>query len=272
MKRFSSTDHLELLAGSQAGVRPQSPVVQAPVAGIEPCSLIDYPGHIAAVVFLQGCNFNCSWCHNRQLIPCSEALLDPRALDGFLASRRDFLDGVVVTGGEPTQHSGLGDLLKRIKGLGYRVKLDTNGSQPEHLAALLDARLVDFVAMDLKAPLDDAKRQAKFCGLSAKRGPQLVKQLRASLQILQSKALGGLNLPAHEIRTTCSPGLNLADLAAIAGDLADASPWALQVWRPMRESQAPISGGPAALGVQTINEWVSLLASAKPKSCITIRG
>ena len=123
------------------------------IGGFVPVSLCDYPCRVAAVVFTQGCNFRCPFCHNGHLVGCEgAALLDEAAVLAQLAERRNRLGGVVVTGGEPTLQGDLPQFLHALKQLGLAVKLDTNGSQPDVLQALLADRLVDYVAMDLKAP------------------------------------------------------------------------------------------------------------------------
>ena len=117
-------------------------------------SLIDFPGHIATVLFTAGCNFRCPMCHNAELVLRPGALPSLRLdeLWAFLAKRAGKITGVVVTGGEPTLQPDLPELLERVRDLGYVVKLDSNGYRPDALADLLDADLVDFVAMDVKAP------------------------------------------------------------------------------------------------------------------------
>lgn len=121
--------------------------------GIQKNSLIDYPGKLSCVIFLSGCNFNCPYCHNPSLVretgECHVSL-NSKALYEFLESRRNFLDGVVITGGEPTLQKNLVKLCEIIKGFGYSIKLDTNGSRPKNLKFLLDRSLVDYVAMDIK--------------------------------------------------------------------------------------------------------------------------
>ena len=121
--------------------------------GIQKNSFIDYPGKLSCVIFLSGCNFNCPYCHNPSLVKGSAecpASLRGDGLYGFLESRRDFLDGVVISGGEPTLQKNLVKLCETIKGLGYSVKLDTNGSRPGDLKHLIDSGLVDYIAMDIK--------------------------------------------------------------------------------------------------------------------------
>ena len=125
------------------------------IGGFQKVSLIDYPGKICAIVFTQGCNFRCSYCHNPQLVK-PELYTSPipeEEILSHLTKRKGKLDGVEVTGGEPLIQPDLPDLLTRIKKLGYLIKLDTNGSFPFYLKEILDSRLIDYIAMDIKAPL-----------------------------------------------------------------------------------------------------------------------
>ena len=121
------------------------------IQGLQKMTLLDYPGKVACTVFLGGCDLRCPFCHNSGLVAGPmPAALDDGALLAFLDKRRGLLDGVCVTGGEPLLRPELPQLLSRIKELGYPVKLDTNGGRPERLRALLEAGLVDYVAMDIK--------------------------------------------------------------------------------------------------------------------------
>ena len=121
------------------------------IAGLQKMTLLDYPGKVACTVILQGCNFRCPFCHNSPLLPGGgEEYMTEEALLAFLKKRVGLLDGVCITGGEPTLYGGLAALLRQIKALGYLVKLDTNGSRPEALKALAGEGLVDYVAMDVK--------------------------------------------------------------------------------------------------------------------------
>lgn len=121
--------------------------------GIQRSTLIDYPGKISCVLFLAGCNFDCPYCHNPGLVKeykeCSSYIREEEIYN-FLEERKGFLDGVVISGGEPTLQKDLADLCGRIKEMGYSIKLDTNGSMPDHLKQLLDRDLVDYIAMDIK--------------------------------------------------------------------------------------------------------------------------
>ena len=121
--------------------------------GLQACSLIDFPGRISCVLFLSGCNLRCPYCHNPELargrLP-DGVVLDDGAVDRFLESRKGLLDGVVLCGGEPTVQPGIEGLCRRIKSMGYSVKLDTNGGTPDVLARLVGEKAVDYIAMDIK--------------------------------------------------------------------------------------------------------------------------
>ena len=133
------------------------------IAGLQKMTLLDYPGKVACTVFLQGCNFRCPFCHNRDLLdhdgPYS---VDEEEFWAFLRKRQGLLDGVCVTGGEPTVQKSLPDFLKKIKALGYSVKLDTNGFRPDVLEQVVSDGLVDYVAMDIK---NSPARYAETAGL-----------------------------------------------------------------------------------------------------------
>ncbi len=122
------------------------------IGGFQQFSLIDYPGKMAAIVFTQGCNFHCGYCYNPQLV-CPQQFQVPveeSIVLEFLESRKGKLQGVVVTGGEPTIQKGLLDFLVKLKAMHYSVKLDTNGSNPDILASIIELNLVNFIAMDIK--------------------------------------------------------------------------------------------------------------------------
>ncbi len=126
------------------------------IGGLQRFSLIDFPGCIAAVVFTQGCSLRCGFCHNPELvIPklYAECMPEEQVI-AFLDSRCGQLDGIVVTGGEPTAQAGLIEFVRRTREMGFRTKLDTNGTRPQVLREIIRERLVDYVAMDVKAPLE----------------------------------------------------------------------------------------------------------------------
>lgn len=123
------------------------------IAGVQKLTLLDYPGQVACTVFAGGCNFRCPYCHNASLVLPERIAEEPGGAEAvlrFLQKRRGVLDGVAVSGGEPLLQPGLAEFLRAVRAMGYRVKLDTNGSFPERLRALMEEGLVDFVAMDVK--------------------------------------------------------------------------------------------------------------------------
>ncbi|MBN2831096.1 MAG: anaerobic ribonucleoside-triphosphate reductase activating protein [Candidatus Omnitrophica bacterium] len=134
------------------------------IGGFVRSSLVDYPGKVAAVIFTQGCNFRCPYCHNPQLV-YPEFFTEPVPFEyvwEFLGERRGLLEGVVFSGGEPTLQDDLPEVIRKVRSLGYAVKLDTNGSNPDVLAEVLPH--LDYIAMDIKAPFGDA--YARVCGVT----------------------------------------------------------------------------------------------------------
>ncbi len=118
--------------------------------GFQKLTVLDYPSHVACIVFTNGCNFRCPFCHNKALVENLAEKISQDEILSYLKKRRGVLDGISVTGGEPLMHQGIGEFLKEVKELGYDVKLDTNGSFPQKLRELVSASLVDYVAMDIK--------------------------------------------------------------------------------------------------------------------------
>ncbi len=158
------------------------------IAGLQKMTLLDYPGKVACTVFLQGCNLRCPFCHNSGLLDMAgEDLVEAEALLAFLEKRRGLLDGVCITGGEPTLQADLANLIRRIKALGYLVKLDTNGTRPEVLKHLVGEGLIDYVAMDIK---NCPGRYAQTAGAAP------MKQIEQSIRFLLT---GDLD---YELRTT----------------------------------------------------------------------
>lgn len=124
------------------------------IGGLQPTSLVDYPGTVSSVVFTVGCNFRCPYCHNAELVyETPERIIDEEEVFGFLESHRGVLPAVVVTGGEPTMHEDLPQFLARLRAMGFLVKLDSNGTHPKMLKDIVSAGSVQYIAMDIKAPL-----------------------------------------------------------------------------------------------------------------------
>lgn len=192
------------------------------IAGMIPSSLVDYPEKISCVVFTQGCNFRCPFCHNPELVPTKPPSKDPKGMESvleFLDKRKGLLDGVVVSGGEPTLQKGLVSFLSRVKHKGFLVKLDTNGSNPQVLRSLLDESLVDFVAMDIKT---SPSNYHPFIMLE--KDPN---RLLASIDVVMASA------PDYEFRTTCvAPFVTAETMPEILSCIDGANRYALQRFRP----------------------------------------
>ena len=175
------------------------------ISGIVKSSLIDFPGLISCVLFVPGCNFDCFYCHNRSLIDGSHIILTPQYVINFLKRRAGLLDGVVISGGEPTLQSDLIPFIEALKDLGYRIKLDTNGSRPKTVGKLLDGKLCDYFAVDYKAPV---ARYSEFCGEGSDPG-----------QVIETIRLLSENDVPFEVRTTVVPQLGHEDLVMMAREI-----------------------------------------------------
>lgn len=175
------------------------------IEGIQKLTLLDFPGHVACTVFLKGCNFCCPFCYNSSLI--NERTLNNTLEDdfySFLKSRQGILDGVAITGGEPLLQKGIKDFITKIRALGYKVKLDTNGSFPDVLQELIEEKLVDYVAMDIKNSWN------KYDLTS---GAHYLKEIEKSISILLS------NKVDYEFRTTVVKQLHSKEDFEIIGQM-----------------------------------------------------
>lgn len=170
-------------------------VTTVKIAGLQPVSMLDWPGKLAAVVFLSGCNLRCPFCHNPELVlpPKNSRFLDLDEVKQQLRLKLDWLDGVVVTGGEPTIYADIIALLKEFKALGLLVKLDTNGTAPKLIKTLIEQKLLDFIALDLKTHPATYEKVVKKS--------EVGEQVKATLELIAQHSL------SHEIRTTVVPQL-----------------------------------------------------------------
>ena len=193
------------------------------IKGLQKMSLIDYPGKISAVVFLAKCNFRCPYCHNPELVVGFDRLpsIGQEELFKFLQEREKWIDGVVITGGEPCIQPELPEFAKRIKGLGFLVKLDTNGSNPRMLESMVKGKLVDFISMDIKGPL------AKYREIA--RVDVNEKDIQKSVDIIRSSGLD------YEFRTTAVPGIiGKKDIMEMGKWLKGSERYCIQQFRPLK--------------------------------------
>ncbi len=186
------------------------------IAGLLKTATIDFPHRLAAVVFTAGCNYDCGFCHNRHLLHEPE-LMDNAEVERFLEKRAGLLDGIVISGGEPTLQEDIVEFAARLKALGYDVKLDTNGSSPAVVRELLAHDLVDYVAMDYKAPF---ARYREVCGMDAE-------GVRETLALLVESRI------EWELRTTVIPQLSPEALEEMAAAVPLLPLYALQLYRPV---------------------------------------
>jgi pyruvate formate lyase activating enzyme len=194
--------------------------------------LIDFPGKISAIIFTRGCNFHCPYCHNPELVDPAQFAesLDKANIIRFLATRIARLQGIVVTGGEPTIHPDLPNLLEELKGFGYSIKLDTNGSDPTMLKTLFDKELVDYCAMDIKAAVASYPKNA---GVAV--DPQ---KITDCIELIRSSRI------AHEFRTTYIDSLlSTNDMLAI-GKMIIGSPYYIQRFKPIKTLDGEYLGMP----------------------------
>ncbi len=178
------------------------------IGGIQKTTLLDFPGKVAAIVFTQGCNFRCGYCHNPDLLEIKQ-ICHPELVSGyfskekllsFLQTRIGKLDGVVISGGEPTIQAGLYDFIEEIKKMGFLVKLDTNGTNPQVVERLINDNLLDYIAMDIKAPLEKYSQITGTYSLAplgrGRRGVGLHYNIQKSISIIMQSNVD------YEFRTT----------------------------------------------------------------------
>ena len=217
------------------------------IGGLQKVTLLDYPGKVACTVFFTGCNLRCPYCHNPELVlPQNPADgLASEFLFGFLASRTGKLDGVCITGGEPTLHKDLPAFAEQIRALGFAVKLDTNGYRPDVLRGMVEAGLVDYAAMDIK---NSRAKYAEACGLDK---PDVAKIEQSAAFLMEGR------IP-YEFRTTVVRELHsFADFEAIGRWLDGARAYYLQSYVDSEDILVP---GFTAYGKDELETFRALLA------------
>ncbi len=191
------------------------------ISAMQTLTLIDYPGQVAATVFTFGCSFRCHFCHNPELVLPSQKVktLSEKDILEFLEKRKDFLDGLCITGGEPTIWKDLPEFIKKVKKKKLKVKLDTNGTNPEMLKDLIEKKLIDYVAMDIKAPWD------KYENIVGKKID--IKKIKKSAKLLLDGKLD------YEFRSTILPRLHpVKDIIQMAEQIKGAHKYYLQQFKP----------------------------------------
>ena len=226
------------------------------ICGFQKTTLLDFPGHVAATVFLGSCNFRCPFCHNSGLLGNdAEALFAPEEILSVLSKRSGILEGVCITGGEPTLSSGLEDFIRDIRSLGLAVKLDTNGYRPDVLKQLCSQNLIDYVAMDIKSSPENYAMVAGIQNLDIGRIDESISYLKSGF------------VP-YEFRTTVVKGLHAdEDFTSIGRWLKGAAKYYLQNYV---ESEQVLSPG---FGSYSAEELLSFADFVRPYvSCVQLRG
>lgn len=216
--------------------------------GLLPASMLDWPGKLCSVLFLGGCNFRCPYCHNPELVkPAGPGeTLGWEDVEGYLRGRAGWIDGVSVTGGEPTLHDDLPRLCRKLRDLGMLVKLDTNGSRPRLLRRIIEEGLVDYVAMDVKTSL---ARYSRAAGIQVNPG-----DIEDAVDAVITSGL------EHEFRCTVVPGLvEFEDLLAVAERLAGARVLVLNQFRSQCTLDPAYEGMPGYPG-DLLQEWARELS------------
>jgi len=187
-----------------------------PIMGLQKTSLIDYPPYTACVVFIGGCNFRCPYCQNPDLVEMTAPDMTENEIFEFLTERKEWIDAVVITGGEPTLYTELLPFIETVKSMGFLVKLDTNGTNPKLLEQMLP--MLDYVAMDIKAPAEDYEKAVKV--------KVDIDKVKRSIEIIK-------NAKDYEFRTTAVPGLFSVEEAHKIGKwLKGSKRFGLQTFRP----------------------------------------
>ena len=202
------------------------------IAGLQKNSFVDYPGLPAAVIFTPYCNLNCAYCHNDHILGPQTPLIDEEKVIDFLSRRAGMLKALVISGGEPTLQQNLSAFIRQAKTLGYLIKLDTNGTKPQVLIELIRERLLDYVAMDVKAPLRSYAQIARAQVDTA--------AILRSVTVLRSTGI------AHEFRLTYAPQLSRSDAVEAARLVKGCERFYLQQYR-VRSAEDPAPHPPSEL-------------------------
>lgn len=227
------------------------------IHGFNKTTLLDYPEHLAATIFAGGCNFRCPFCHNTELVlnPKEQPMISEEEVFSYLKKRKGILQGVCITGGEPTLQPDLPEFIRKIKEMGYLVKLDTNGYRPAVLWKLLEEGLLDYVAMDIKASRENYAKAAGVVNMDLSR-------IEESVGILKSGKI------PYEFRTTVVKGIHeIAEFDSIGRWLGGCSAYYLQAFR---ENENVMMGGFDAFSLEEMEEMACLAKKHIDK--VSLRG
>jgi len=188
------------------------------IGGFQKTSLLDYPKHISAIVWTVGCNFSCPFCYNTELVKGTCKLFSEEEIFDYLKKRKNMLEAVVISGGEPFLQKDLKEFCKKVKDLGYKIKIDTNGTFPDKLKEIIEEKLVDYVSMDVKAPFS---KYDKLSGVSADKD-----KIKKSIKILKNSKVD------YEFKTTVVPDLlDKEDIISVSKMIKDSKKYYIQQFK-----------------------------------------
>ena len=225
------------------------------ICGYQKTTLLDYPGHVAATIFTGGCNFRCPFCHNCDLIVSSSPAnnISEEEIFMFLKKRKKVLSGVCITGGEPSLQADLADFIKKVRELGYKIKLDTNGYRPKVIAELIEQNLLDYIAMDIKAGYSNYSNVSGVPNLS-------IDNIKNSIFIIENSAI------SYEFRTTVVKELHKeTDFEEIATMISPKSPYFIQSFKDSGNILLP---GLSSCEVTTLNRYLSIVKEKMPNASL----
>lgn len=221
------------------------------IGGFNKLTTQDFPGNLACIIFTSGCNFDCDYCYNRDLVECHAPEIKEEEIFSYLEERKNMLDGVVISGGEPTIWDDLIPFIKKIREYGFKVKLDTNGYRPEVLKEIIDNKLVDYIAMDIKAIFNEYFK--------------VINKNIDTDKLLESIELIKKSNIDHEFRTTIIKGMHTIEDLEKMIDLVDGDPYFLQNFRMEDTVKAKKMEGFTEEELKNIKEYF------KGKSNVTVR-
>ena len=223
------------------------------ICGYQKTTLLDYPGHVAATIFTGGCNFRCPFCHNADLLlkPDKASPITEEEIFTFLQKRKNVLSGICITGGEPTLQSDLTDFIRKVRDLGYKIKLDTNGYRPDVILALLKDNLLDYIAMDIKSGFSN---YANVSGV-----PNLdISKIKESISIIENSGID------FEFRTTVVKDLHCEqDFYEIKEMLSSDSSYFIQSFK---DSGNILTPGLTSCDIDTLNQYLTIIKNKLPNS------